>query len=155
VLFPRARIVHCRRDPLDTCFSCFQTPLPPATHPWAHDLANIGAMYAGYQRLMDHWRNGLEIPMLEIRYEELVADQEGYTRRLIDFCGLDWDNRCLRFYEADRVVLTASYDQVNRPIYGSSIGRHRNFDRHLGPLKAALAEGGWTDEAPARGATPG
>ena len=82
---------------------------------------------------MAHWCDVLKIPMLEVRYEQLVADQEGHTRRIIDFCGLDWDDRCLRFYEGDRVVLTSSYDQVNRPIYTSSLGRHRNFDSHLGP----------------------
>ncbi|MHC4208547.1 MAG: tetratricopeptide repeat-containing sulfotransferase family protein [Planctomycetota bacterium] len=146
VLFPEARIIHCRRHPLDTCFSCFQTPLSPATHPYACDLRHLGAVYVGYERLMAHWRDVLKIPMLEVRYEALVADQEGMTRRLLDFCGLAFDEKCLRFYEGDRVVLTASYDQVNRPVYSSSVGRYRNFEPHLGPLKTALAEGGWTQE---------
>jgi tetratricopeptide (TPR) repeat protein len=145
VLFPRARIIHCRRQPLDTCLSCFRTPLAPATHPYAQDLAHLGAAYVGYERLMNHWRDGLGIPMLEVRYGDLVSDPRHHIRRIIDFCGLDWDDRCLRFYEADRAVLTASYDQVNRPIYTSAKGRHRDFDRHLGPLKAALAEGGSTE----------
>jgi tetratricopeptide (TPR) repeat protein len=146
VLFPEARIVHCRRHPLDTCLSCFMTPLPAATHPYACDLESMGVVFVAYERLMAHWRDVLKIPMLEIRYEALVADQEGETRRLLDFCGLDFDERCLRFYEGKRVVLTASYDQVNRPVYSSSVGRYRNFEKHLGPLKAALAEGGWTEE---------
>jgi tetratricopeptide (TPR) repeat protein len=147
VLFPEARIIHCRRHPLDTCFSCFQTPLPSATHPYSCDLGNLGIVYAAYERLMTHWRDVLEIPMLEIQYETMVSDQERTTRRLIDFCGLDFDERCLRFHEGERVVLTASYDQVNRPIYSSSVGRYKNFQKHLGPLKEALAEGGWTEEA--------
>jgi tetratricopeptide (TPR) repeat protein len=147
VLFPEARIIHCRRHPLDTCFSCFQTPLPSATHAYSCDLGNLGIVYVAYERLMAHWREVLEIPMLEIQYETMVSDQERTTRRLIDFCGLDFDDRCLRFYEGERVVLTASYDQVNRPIYASSVGRYKNFEKHLGPLKEALAEGGWTQEA--------
>jgi tetratricopeptide (TPR) repeat protein len=150
VLFPEAHIIHCRRHPLDTCFSCFQTPLSPATHPYAYDLGHVGAVYIAYERLMAHWRDVLKIPMLEVRYEALVADQERMTRRLLDFCGLDFDERCLRFYEGERVVLTASYDQVNRPVYSSSVGRYRNFEKHLGSLKAALAEGGWSEEALAR-----
>jgi hypothetical protein len=106
----------------------------------------MGAVYVAYERLMAHWRDVLKIPMLEVKYEALVADQEGLTREMIEYCGLDWDDRCLRFYEGKRPVLTASYDQVNRPIYSSSVGRYRNFEKHLGPLKAALAEGGWTAE---------
>jgi hypothetical protein len=101
---------------------------------------------------MAHWRDVLKIPMLEVQYEALVADQEGMTRTLLDFCGLDFNERCLRFYEAQRVVRTASYDQVNRPIYASSVGRYRGFEQHLGPLKTALAEGGWTDQDLARAA---
>ncbi|MHC4429874.1 MAG: sulfotransferase family protein, partial [Planctomycetota bacterium] len=154
LLFPEARIIHCRRHPLDTCFSCFQTPLSPTTHSYARDLAGTGVAYVAYERLMTHWRDVLKIPMHEVRYEALVADQEGETRRLLDFCGLDFDERCLRFYERERVVLTASYDQVNRPVYTSSVGRYRNFDKHLGPLKVALAEGGWTEEALARATAP-
>ncbi|MHC4140916.1 MAG: tetratricopeptide repeat-containing sulfotransferase family protein [Planctomycetota bacterium] len=155
ILFPRALIIHCRRHPLDTCLSCFVTTLLPAAHPYASDLGHVGAVYVAYERLMAHWRDALEIPMLDMPYEALVADPEGMTRRLLDFCGLAWDDRCLRFYEGDRVVLTASYDQVNRPIYSSSVGRYRNFEKHLGPLKEALAEGGWTEEAFERAATAG
>ncbi|MHC4220310.1 MAG: tetratricopeptide repeat-containing sulfotransferase family protein [Planctomycetota bacterium] len=147
VLFPHARIIHCRRHPLDCCFSCYQTPLSPSTHPYACDLGHLGAVFVAYERLMAHWRDGLEIPMLEIQYETLVSDQETLTRKILDFCGLDFDEQCLRFYEGDRISLTASYDQVNRPIYSSSVGRYRGFASHLGPLKDALAEGGWTEEA--------
>jgi hypothetical protein len=96
---------------------------------------------------MAHWREVLTIPMLEVRYEDLVADQERLTREILDFVGLEFDERCLKFYDTGRVVQTASYDQVTRPIYNSSIGRWRNFDRHLGPLKEELARGGWTEEA--------
>ncbi|MHC4220309.1 MAG: hypothetical protein ACYSU7_17835, partial [Planctomycetota bacterium] len=80
---------------------------------------------------------------------------ETLTRRIIDYCGLDWNDQCLRFYESGRSVLTASYDQVNQPIYASSVGQYRNFEKHLGPLITALAEGGWTEEALKRAATAG
>ena len=138
VLFPEARVIHCRRHPLDTCLSCFMTPLPAATHPYAYDLAGMGVVYVAYERLMAHWRDGLGIPMHEIRYEALVADQEAQTRQLLDFCGLEFDERCLRFYEGDRVVLTASYDQVNRPVYRTSVRRADRFSKHLEPLHTAL-----------------
>jgi tetratricopeptide (TPR) repeat protein len=147
VLFPQARIIHCRRHPLDTCFSCFQTPLWPTVHPYATDLANLGVVFLEYERIMRHWRDALEIPMLEVQYEAMVADQEGTTRRLLEFCGLEFDERCLRYYEVGGPVQTASYDQVNRPIYSSSVRRYKNFEKHLGPLTEALAAGGWTDEA--------
>ena len=139
VLFPQARIIHCRRHPLDCCFSCFQTPL--SSHPYTCDLGHLGAVYVAYQRLMAHWRDVLEIPMLDVQYETLVTDQETITRTILEFCGLGFDERCLRFYEGKRTVLTASYDQVTQPIYSSSVGRYRGFEHHLGPLKEALAEG--------------
>ena len=151
VLFPEAPIIHCRRHPLDTCFSCFTSALVPSVHPYTCDLAHMGVVYVAYERLMSHWRDVLKIPMLEVRYEAVVADQEGLTRRMLDYCGLDFDERCLRFYERQRPVLTASYDQVSQPVYSSSVGRYRNFEDHLGPLRAALAAGGWTEEALERG----
>ena len=104
-------------------------------------------MFLAYERIMRHWRDVLGIPMLEVQYEAMVADQAGTTRRLLEFCGLDFDERCLRYYEVGGPVQTASYDQVNRPIYSSSVGRYKNFESHLGPLTEALAAGGWTDEA--------
>ncbi|MHC4589980.1 MAG: tetratricopeptide repeat-containing sulfotransferase family protein [Planctomycetota bacterium] len=152
VLFPQARFVHCRRHPLDTCLSCFQV-LSVTVHPYKTNLRTLGAVYLTYERLMAHWRDVLKIPMLDVQYEAMVADPEGMTRRLLDFCGLDFDDRCLRFYESERVALTASYDQVNRPVYSSSVGRYKNYEKHLGPLKEALAEGGWTEEAFERAAT--
>jgi len=141
VLFPQVRIIHCRRHPLDCCFSCFQTPLSVSTHPYSCDLGHLGVVFSAYERLMAHWRDVLEIPMIEVQYETLVADPETLTRAILDFCGLGCDERCRRSYENKRTVLTASYDQVNQPIYSSSVGRYRGFEHHLGPLKEALAEG--------------
>ncbi len=137
-LFPNARIIHCRRDPLDTCLSIYCHDFP-GNHPYAYDLANLGHYYRQYDRVTDHWRRVLPQPMLEVQYEDLVADQEGMTRKILNFCGLEWDDRCLAFYKTERVIHTASRSQVRRPIYKSSVGRWKRYERHLGPLKAALA----------------
>ena len=138
LLFPRARVIHCVRDPLDTCLSCyFQNFARGNFH--AFDLRHVGLFHVHYQRLMRHWRAVLDIPMLEVRYEEHVAEPERVAREMLDFLGLEWDPRCLRFHESKRVVKTASRDQVRRPIYTRSAGRWRHYEHHLGPLKEALA----------------
>lgn len=137
-LVPEARVIHCRRDPLDTCFSCFATPLNPAAHPYTCNLEHLGAVYRDYERLMAHWRSVLDPAMLEVPYEDLVADQERVTRRIIDFCGLPWDDRCLRYYESGRRARTASHDQVDQPIYTSAVGRAQPFEKHFAPLRAML-----------------
>ncbi len=138
MLFPHARIIHCRRDPLDTCLSCFTTMLP-AAHSYSHDLRNLGLFYREHDRLMKHWRTTLDLRLLEVRYEDVVADPEPQTRRLLDFCGLPWDDACLRFHESRRVALTASIDQVRRPIYRTSVSRAARFGARLDPLRRALA----------------
>lgn len=136
-LFPRARIIHCRRDPFDTCMSCyFQNFSGPFA--FTYDLAHMGIYYREYERLMAHWRTVL--PMLEVQYEELTAEPEATTRKLLAFCGLDWDERCLRFHETQRPVTTASLFQVRQPIYRSGVGRWRRYEKHAQPLIAALAQ---------------
>ena len=132
------RIIHCRRDPLDTCLSCFCQTLLVGAFPYVTDLERLGIAYAEYQRVMSHWRQVLQIPILEVQYEQLVSDQHRVSREIVEFCGLPWDDRCLRFYERGRAVQTASFEQVTKPIYTSSVARHRNFEKNLGPLKAAL-----------------
>ncbi len=139
LLVPEARVIHCLRHPLDTCISCFSQTLSPAAFPYVSDLRRLGIVYVDYQRLMTHWKSVLSIPILEVQYEQLVSDQERVTRQILDFCGLEWDPRCLRYYERSRVVQTASYDQVTRPIYNSSVGRYKPFEKHLGPLVEELA----------------
>jgi hypothetical protein len=137
---PNARIVHCRRDPLDTCLSCFATRFV-AGQPFAYDLVELGQHYRAYAALMDHWRRVLPGErFLEVRYEDVLADLEGQARRLVAFCGLDWDAACLRFHESRRPVRTASVNQVRQPLYRSSQGRWRAYERHLQPLIAALQE---------------
>jgi len=137
LLFPKARAIHCQRDPLDTCLSCYFLRFGQG-QAFAYDLADLGRYYRDYARLMEHWRRVLPSPLLEVPYEALVADQEGWSRRLIAFLGLDWDDRCLAFYRSERQVKTASVWQVRQPVYASSIGRWRRYSKHLGPLFAAL-----------------
>ena len=137
LLFPRARIIHCRRDPLDVCLSCYFARFKEQLD-FSFNLVEIGRYYKDYERLMEHLRSVVRNPMIDVQYEELVADQEGQTRRILDFCGLEWDDRCLDFHATDRPVLTASNWQVRQPIYTSSIGRWRNYAEFLQPLFASL-----------------
>ena len=137
-LFPRAQIVHCIRDPRDTCLSCF-TKLFTAGHPFSYELGELGRFHRMYEDLMRAWRVRLPDGMLELRYEELVGDLEGQARRLVEHCRLSWDAACLRFHENPRAVRTASLTQVRRPIYGSSVGRWRHYERQLKPLLDALS----------------
>ncbi len=139
MLFPDAAIMHCRRDPLDTCLSCYFSNILPQAYPHVKDLRHVGFAYRQYERVMDHWRTVVDRPILEVVYEDLVADVEAGARRIIDHCGLPWDDRCVDFHRTGRVVMTLSYDQVRRPMYSSSIGRYRNYERHLVPLVEALA----------------
>jgi len=140
-LFPNARVIHTRRDPVDTCLSCFMERLRPASAPYAGDLRHLGLYYRQYERLMNHWRETLDVPILDLDYEEMVRDQEGVTRRLLEFCGLEWDDACLRYHETKRIDRTLSYDQVRRPVYDSSVGRAERFGARLDPLREALATG--------------
>jgi len=137
LLFPKARIIHCRRDPLDTCLSCYFQNIPRVWD-YSYDLAHLGIVYRQYERIMAHWRRASPLPMLEVAYEELVADQEGVSRRIIEFCGLEWDDRCLAFHEHDRPIRTLSFWQARQPIYTSSVGRWRQYEKYLGPLKEEL-----------------
>jgi hypothetical protein len=140
MIFPRARIIHSRRDPLDTCLSCYVQKFPPGTPAYTGDLHDLGLAYNDYAALMAHWRGLLGDRILEIDYEGLIEDQEGVSRRLIEHLGLGWDDRCLRFYETGRAVTTLSHEQVNKPIYRGSIGRHERFEKHLGALRDVLEQ---------------
>ena len=138
LIFPRARIIHSRRDPLDTCLSCYVQKFPPGSPAYTEDLHNLGLAYNAYASLAAHWRGLLGDRILEVDYEGLIEDQEGVSRRLIEYIGLPWDERCLRFYETGRAVTTLSHAQVDKPIYRGSIGRHKRFEKHLGPLREVL-----------------
>ncbi len=135
---PNARIIHARRNPVDTCLSCFST-LFAGNIPYAYDLAELGRYYRAYDALMAHWRETLPpSAMLEVGYEDVVADLEGQARRILAHCGLEWDARCLDFHLTERQVRTASATQVRRPIYRSSIERWRAYEPWLAPLLAEL-----------------
>ena len=139
LLFPMARVIHCMRDPMDTCLSCYFQDFS-GDLPYAYELTDLGFFYRQYQRLMDHWRKALDVSFFEIQYEDLVRQPQTYGRAMVEFCGLKWDKRCLEFYKGERLAATASYRQVRQPLYDTAIGRWRNYAAYLDPLKQALGE---------------
>jgi hypothetical protein len=139
--FPSARIIHCSRDPLDTCLSCYLENFYE-NQGYRANLESLGHYYGQYRRLMEHWTSTLDSPILEVRYEDTVLNLEGQARRLIEFCGLEWDPNCLSFHTTSRVVKSPSRWQVRQPIYSTSIARWRGYDQHLAPLRQALARNG-------------
>ncbi len=140
LLFPNVRIIHCRRNPLDNCTSLFTTQLKDHLHGYTLDLTSLGTYYREYSALMAHWHEVLPLPIYDLDYERLIASQEEESRKLIDFIGLPWDPACLSPHESSRAVSTQSRMQVRRPIYRSSVARWRRYEKHLGPLKAALGD---------------
>ena len=139
-IFPRARIIHCRRGPLDTCYSAY-TKLFVGENAFTYDMRELGLYYRGYHDLMAHWRTRLaQENFMEIDYECLVSDPGTETRRLIEFLDLPWNDACLRFFETKRAVNTASFTQVRRPLYRSSIGSGLALRPHLQPLISALGD---------------
>ncbi|WPP01981.1 sulfotransferase [Pseudomonas sp. HR96] len=131
---PGARIIHARRDPMDSCFSCYAR-LFGETMDFAYDQQALGRYYVRYRQLMEHWQQVLPAgTFLDLDYEALIADPEGQARRVLQFVGLPWDPRCLEFHRNPRPVKTASVAQVRRPLYSSSVARWKHFARHLWPL---------------------
>ena len=143
VMLPHARIVHCRRDPMDACLSNF-IQLFGGGHYYSYDLDDIAVYYNAYANLMRHWHGLLPGRILDIDYEALVEHQERESRRLVEWLGLAWDDRCLAFHETRRTVRTASHHQVRQPIYRTSRQRWKRYERHLAGLRAAIgaADGG-------------
>jgi tetratricopeptide (TPR) repeat protein len=134
-LFPKARMIYVRRDPIDTCLSCYFQNFSLALN-FTNDLADLADYYRQHHRLTAHWRRALPVgTILDVPYEELVAEQEAWTRRILDFIGLPWDPRCLDFHRAERSVSTASYWQVRQKMYQSSVERWRNYEKFIGPLR--------------------
>jgi tetratricopeptide (TPR) repeat protein len=131
-LLPRARLIHVRRDVRDTALSCWMTDFQHL--PWACDLGYIAGRVGAYRRVMEHWRGVLPVPLLEVDYEEAVADLEGVARRLVAWCGLEWDPACLEYHKARRPVRTASATQVRQPIYTRSVGRWEKYREALAPF---------------------
>jgi tetratricopeptide (TPR) repeat protein len=135
-LFPRAKFIHCRRDLRDVAVSCWITHFQEI--PWTNDTEHIVSRFHGYQRMMEHWRRVLPVPLLEVDYEETVADLEGVSHKLVDWCGLPWEPACLEFHQAKRSVRTASAIQVRQPVYKKSVERWKNYQIALGSLFASL-----------------
>jgi tetratricopeptide (TPR) repeat protein len=135
---PAAKVIHVRRDPVDTCLSCFSY-LFDGDYPYAYDLAELGRYWRAYDGLMAYWRQALPPGvMLEIAYEDLVEDPDGQTRRLLAYCGLEWSESCLDFHRSRRPVRTASVSQVRRTIYRGSMHRWQAYGTPLQPLLDAL-----------------
>jgi tetratricopeptide (TPR) repeat protein len=143
LLFPQARVIHCTRSPADTGLSCFFQDFSALGLAWTRRIDDIAAYYQGYQTIMAHWGSVLDLSMIEVRYESLVREPEPELRRVVGFLDLPWDHACLSHAREERPVLTASHDQARRPVYTSSIGRHRPYLRFIGPLMA-LEDGGPT-----------
>jgi len=134
---PKAKIIHCRRDPLDTCLSCWTTPFADP-HAFNRSFADLGAYYGGYRKLMDHWLQVLPVQVLEVDYEELVRAPEAQARRMLDFLRLDWAPEVLAYHQHRRSVRSPALWQVRQPIYTRSVGRWRNYAAHLTALREAL-----------------
>jgi len=133
-VFPNARIIHMRRDPIDTCLSCYFQHFSVAMN-FTLDLSDLAHYFREHERLMAHWRAVLPPgSILDVPYAELVADQQAWTRKILDFLGLEWDERCLNFHETKRQVVTASAWQVRQKIYKHSVARWRNYEKFIGPL---------------------
>jgi len=140
ILFPESKIIHCTRNPIDTCLSIYFNSFN-ANHAYSRNLEQLASYYKNnYLEIMKHWNNTLTIPILEIKYEDLIDNQKTVSRAMINHCNLQWNDDCLRFYETKRDVETISYDQVRQPIYQNSCERWRNYENHIQPLIEQFAE---------------
>ena len=140
VVFPRARIIHCMRNPIDTCLSIYFQNFSRNVE-FAYDRGDLVSFYRQYERLMAHWRNVLPSSSLfEVQYEQLVADPEPLAREMIEFCGLEWDDACLHHERNPRPVRTASLWQARQPVYRTSVARWQNYRPWLGELEEFLSD---------------
>ncbi len=137
LILPKARIINARRHPLDSCFGSYKQ-LFASGQPFTYDLVELGEYYLQYQRLMDHWHEVLPGKVLDVRYEDVVADLEAQVRRILEYCRLPWEGACLSFHETRRSVKSASSEQVRQPIYSTSVNSWRNYEKHLEPLIETL-----------------
>lgn len=138
LMFPEAVTIQCRRDPMDTCLSCYQSLFDAGTD-FIYDQRELGGFWRIQDQLMQHWAGSFPDRVMQVDYEELVADPETVSRRIIAHIGLPWDDACASPHRAQRAVSTTSMGQVRQPIYASSVGRWRNYEQWLGPLREALA----------------
>jgi hypothetical protein len=133
-ILPGARVIHCLRDPRDVAVSCYFQDFADPALAFSFDLRQTAAYYRAYWRLMAHWRERLAQQILEVHYEKLVGDIERQTQRILDFMGLPMEQACVSFHERKREVKTASHAQVRRPLYQSSVGRYRNYEKQIETL---------------------
>jgi tetratricopeptide (TPR) repeat protein len=138
---PQARIIHLRRHPMDVCYAIYKT-LFRSGYPFSYSLQEVGRYYIAYHRLMAHWRETAPGGFLDVDYEALVADQAGQTRRMLDYLDLEWEDSCLDFHRHRGAAATASAAQVRQPIYSSSVGLWRRYEKQLGPFANRLREHG-------------
>lgn len=136
-ILPNAKIIDVRRNPLDTCIGNYRQWFASGKE-FSYDLDELGDYYLQYRRLMQYWSDVLPGRILRVDYEDIVVDTEREARRLLEWCELPWDDNCLRFYESDRVVNTASSEQVRQPVYTSAVGFWKNYEPHLEQLKEIL-----------------
>jgi tetratricopeptide (TPR) repeat protein len=137
LILPKAKVIHCRRDPADTGLSIFKNYFS-GKHEYSYDLRELGRYYNFYRSLMEHWQSVIPGFIHDVQYEAMVADQEGQTRDLLEYCNLDWDDACLEFHKTDRPVRTASSEQVRRPIYKDSVRSWKRYETQLAPLLKIL-----------------
>lgn len=137
LLFPKARIINCARNPADTCLSCYFQDFY-SHQPFSYDLKNLSEFYKNYLKLMSHWKRTLKLPIFDISYEALVTQPESEIKSLIDFTGLKWHDQCLDFHKNKRHVATASYDQVRQPMYTSSTSRWKSYKENIDDLLKSL-----------------
>lgn len=148
LILPRAKVIDARRHPLDSCMGAFKQ-LFAGGQTFSYDLFELGEYYRQYIRMMDWWHQTLPGFVLQVDYEAMVHDQKRQTRRLLEFCGLPFEDACLEFHETERAVKTASSEQVRQPIYTGSLGSWRRFQKHLSPLERQLTDilARWPDDA--------
>jgi tetratricopeptide (TPR) repeat protein len=140
MLFPKAKVIHCRRNELDTCISIyFQSFL--VGHDYSKNLFNLGAHYHQYQRLMHHWQQHLSLKIFDLEYENLIHSPRQVISDMLEFCELDWDENCMNFHTHERIVSTASFDQVRQPLHNKSVSRWKNYETYLSEIKKGLQRG--------------
>jgi hypothetical protein len=137
LLFPNAKIIHCQRNPLDTCISIYFQNFMEG-HGYSHNLFNLGTHYHQYQRIMKHWQSSLSVDILNIQYEDIVQHPKENIRKMLEYCNLDWNENCLNFNKVKRYVITASFDQVRQPIHTRSVNRWKHYEPYLDELKEGL-----------------
>jgi hypothetical protein len=139
---PNAKIIHLQRDAMDTCYAIYKQLFVDA-YPFSYRLEELAQYYVGYRQLMEHWNAVLPGVVHTVHYEALVADLESESRRLLNFCGLEWQSQCLQFHKNPDASTTASTAQIRRPIYSSSIGKWRNYEQQLQPVADILQKAGY------------